>query len=108
MDDKTTVKDLKEKVGKFCDDRDWDRYHNAKDLAIGVITEASELLEQFRFKSEIEVEKMFANPEKRERICEELVDVFHTVLRFSQKYGVDLTSELHKKMKKNEKKYPLK
>ena len=58
MDDKTTIQDLKEKVKKFCEDRDWDKYHNAKDLAIGIITESSELLEKFRFKSEKEIEKL--------------------------------------------------
>ena len=108
MDEKTTLADLKRKVRKFCDDRNWDRYHNAKDLAIGIITEASELLVQFRFKSEKEVEQMFADAQKRESICEELADIFHTLLRFSQKYGIDLSTELRKKMEKNQKKYPLK
>ena len=107
MDHKTTLQDLKLKVQKFCDDRNWDRYHNAKDLAIGIITEASELLVQFRFKSEKEVEMLFKRPKTREAICDEVVDILHTVLRFSQKYGIDLTTELERKMKKNGKKYPL-
>ncbi len=107
MDHKTSVHDLKEKVRRFCDDRDWDRYHNSKDLAIGIITEASELLEHFRFKSNSESEELFKNPKTRQPICEELVDVLHTVLRFAQKYNIDLTTELGKKMKKNLKKYPV-
>ena len=49
---KTTIYDLKTRVKKFCDQRDWDQYHNAKDLAIGIITESAELLEHFRFNSE--------------------------------------------------------
>lgn len=101
-----TVHDLKENVRKFCDERNWDRYHNAKDLAIGIITEASELLVQFRFKSEKEVERLFKGAKSREAICEEVVDIFHTVLRFAQKFDIDLSSELDKKMKKNRKKYP--
>ena len=45
MDDKkTNIQELKEKVKKFSEDRDWDQFHNAKDLAIGIITESSELL----------------------------------------------------------------
>ena len=107
MDHQTTVQDLKAKVQKFCDARKWDRYHNAKDLAIGIITEASELLVQFRFKNEQEVEKLFKSPKSRAAICEELVDILHTVLRFSQKYGIDLTTELDRKMKKNGEKYPV-
>ena len=101
------MQDLKEKVRKFCDERNWDRYHNAKDLAIGIITEASELLVQFRFKSEKEVERLFKGSKTREAICDEVVDILHTLLRFAQKYGIDLSAELEKKMKKNVKKYPV-
>ncbi len=106
LDPNTTVKDLKNKVQKFCDDRHWDPFHNAKDLAIGIITEASELLVQFRFKSEAEVDALFKGPKSREAICDELSDILHTVLRFAQKYDIDLSKELDKKMIKNAKKYP--
>lgn len=47
----TTLQQLKDVVRQFCEDRDWDQFHNPKDLAIAVITEASELLEHFKFKS---------------------------------------------------------
>ena len=57
MDHETNIQALKEKVKLFCEERDWDQYHNAKDLAIGIITESSELLEHFRFKSEKEIEE---------------------------------------------------
>ena len=58
MDSETKINELKEKVKKFSEERDWNQYHNPKDLAIGIITEASELLEHFRFKSEKEAEVM--------------------------------------------------
>jgi hypothetical protein len=48
LDKKTTLADLKLLVKKFCTARDWDQFHGAKDLAIGAITEAAELLEHFR------------------------------------------------------------
>ena len=107
MDHKTNVNELKEKIKKFCDDRDWDKYHNAKDLAIGIITEASELLEHFRFKSEKEVEEMFKNSPKRQEICDEMADVFYFLLRLAQRYDIDLVTELDKKLKKNAEKYPV-
>ena len=59
MDSETTIHELKEKIKKFSMDREWQQYHNAKDLSIGVITESSELLEHFRFQSEKEIEAMF-------------------------------------------------
>ncbi|MDP2750554.1 MAG: nucleotide pyrophosphohydrolase [Nanoarchaeota archaeon] len=107
MDHKTNVKDLKDKVKKFCEDRDWDQYHNAKDLAIGIITESSELLEHFRFKSEKQVEEMMKDPKKRQEISDEMADVLYFLLRLSQKYDIDLTKALDEKMKKNNEKYPV-
>lgn len=107
MDGKTNIHELKEKIKKFCSDRDWDQYHNAKDLAIGIITESSELLEHFRFKSEKQVEEMFKDPKKREEISDEMADVLYFVIRLAERYDIDLTKALESKMEKNEKKYPV-
>ena len=107
MDDKTNIKQLKEMVKTFCEERDWDQYHNAKDLAIGIITESSELLEHFRFKSETEVDDLFKEKIKKEEISEELADVLFFILRFAEKYHIDLSDELKKKLDKNVQKYPI-
>ncbi|MGD0477528.1 MAG: nucleotide pyrophosphohydrolase [Nitrososphaerales archaeon] len=95
-------------VKKFSDDRDWDRYHNAKDLAIGIVTESSELLQWFRFKSDNEVELLMKSREMRRQVGEELADTIYFVLRLAQRYNFDLTAELRKKIKKNETRYPVK
>lgn len=105
MDKNTNLYELKEKIKMFCEERDWDQYHNAKDLAIGVITESSELLEHFRFKSEKEIENIF-NSEKKKEVSEEMADVLFFLLRLAQKYDIDLSDELNKKLEKNELKYP--
>jgi NTP pyrophosphatase (non-canonical NTP hydrolase) len=107
MDHKTNIHELKEKITKFCDERDWDKYHNAKDLAIGVITEASELLEHFRFKNEKETEEMLKDPEKRREISEEMSDVLYFILRLAERYDIDVATEFDKKMAKNAIKYPI-
>ena len=98
MDDKTNIAELKKQVKKFCEDRDWDQYHNPKDLAIGIVTESSELIEHFRFKSDKEIEEMFKSKAKKEEISEEMADIFYFLLRMAQKYDVDLASELTKKL----------
>jgi len=107
MDDKTNIKQLKELIKEFCEERNWDQYHNAKDLAIGIITESSELLEHFRFKSEKEVDNFFKNAFIKEEISEELVDVLFFILRFAERYHIDLSDELKKKLDKNVQKYPI-
>lgn len=102
-----TIHELKKIVQRFCEDRDWDQYHNAKDLAIGVSTEASELLEIFRFKSEKQVEDMFKNAKAREEISDEMADTLYFILRLAQKYDIDLSEALKQKIEKNSKKYPI-
>ena len=103
----TKIEALKEEVRVFCTERDWDKAHNPKDLAIGAVTEASELLEIFRFYSEKESLEMIKDKEMRTRIGEELADVLCFILRFSQLYELDLTTCLQDKLKKNAVKYPL-
>ncbi len=107
MNNETSLNQLIYSIKKFCEDRDWDQYHNPKDLAIGIITEASELLEKFRFKSNEEMKIMLETPEKRKAIGEELSDILYFVLRFAQKYNFDLAKEFDRKMIINERKYPI-
>ncbi|MGM5484057.1 MAG: nucleotide pyrophosphohydrolase [Nanobdellota archaeon] len=107
MDNKTSINELKEKVRIFCEDRDWDQFHNAKDLAIGISTEASELLEHFRFKSEKQVDEMFESDSKKPELTEEMADILYFLVRLAQRYDIDLTTELDNKIKKNNEKYPV-
>ena len=106
-DSNTTVEHLKQLVKKFCEDRDWDKYHSPKNLAIGIVTEASELLEIFRWKSEEDSYNLLKDPKKLEEIRHELADVFYFVLRFAQKFEIDLTNALIEKLKINEERYPI-
>ncbi len=93
MDRETTLQELKDLVQVFCEDRAWDPFHNPKDLAIGIITEAAELLELFRFKSKRESEAMLLEPETRNQVAQELSDILYFTLRIAQRYDFDLTTD---------------
>ena len=99
--------ELKRAVRGFCSERDWDQYHNAKDLSIGICTEASELLQHFRFKSESEVEQAMTNPQTRAKITDEITDVLFFLIRLSQRYEIDLSNALTAKLKTNAARYPI-
>ena len=73
-DKEVTLEELKNKVKEFCEKRDWDQFHNPKELAIGMSTEANELLQIFRFKSEKEM-KQLMNSEKITDVEDELADI---------------------------------
>jgi len=106
MDKKVTIEELKNKVKEFCENRDWDQFHNPKELAIGISTEANELLQTFRFKSEDDMKKLMSS-DKRVEVEEELADVLYFVLRFAQMNEIDLSSAVVNKIEKNNKKYPV-
>jgi NTP pyrophosphatase (non-canonical NTP hydrolase) len=94
-------------VRDFCTERDWDQFHSPKDLAIGISTEANELLDLFRFKSEADMQFIMSDPAKRELIGQELADVFFFLLRFAQMNDFDLGEELRHKLQLNGQKYPV-
>lgn len=102
-----SINELSSLVKTFCEDRDWDQFHGPKDLAIGVITEASELLEHFRFLSDEQALALLNNPQHKEDIEDELADVLFFLLRFSQRSEINLGQALVRKIGKSEKKYPV-
>lgn len=84
---------------KFRDDRDWNQFHNPKDLSIALSIEANELLEQFLWKSYEHADK--------EKVKEELADVFSFALLLAEKYDFDLEEIILTKIQQNAEKYPV-
>jgi len=84
---------------KFRNERDWEQFHNPKDLALAINVEAGELLELFLWKSASE-----ANVEK---IREELADVFAFAFMLAEKYNFDVKEIVLEKIRRNAEKYPI-
>jgi NTP pyrophosphatase (non-canonical NTP hydrolase) len=84
---------------KFRNDRDWEQFHNPKDLALAISIESAELLELFLWK----------NPEdaNSEKVKEELADVFSFAFLLAEKYGFDVKEIVLDKIKSNGEKYPI-
>jgi NTP pyrophosphatase (non-canonical NTP hydrolase) len=94
-----------EKIVKFVNERNWEKFHNPKDLAISLNLEAAEVLEHFQWKSPQEINDHVKN--NKDDISDELVDVLYWVLLMSHYLDVDLKKAFERKMKQNEKKYPV-
>ena len=94
-------------VRTFCEDRDWTQFHTPKEIAIGMVTEASELLELFRFQNNEQMNDMLNDSTAREHIGDELADQLFFLVRFADLYGFDLMTELERKIAKNNIKYPV-
>lgn len=107
MSNEIKLNELINYVQKFCEDRDWDQFHNQKELAIGISTESAELLQMFRFKDEAQMKTMMSDDKYLNKIKEEVADVLFFVLRFAQMNDIDLEVALLDKLEKNGKKYPI-
>ena len=106
-DHERKIQEVKDLIKKYCEDRDWDQFHGAKDLAIALSIETSELLEHFRFKSKEEVEELFKNLKKKEGIEDEMADILYFLFRLAQKYNIDLSEAFDRKMEYSAKNYPI-
>lgn len=87
------------KLIEFRNRRDWEQFHNPKDLALALSVEAGELLELFLWKKSEEADV--------EKIKEELADVFAYAFLLADKYNLDVKEIVLDKIKKNGKKYPV-
>lgn len=86
-------------IRKFRDDRDWAKFHDAKNLAICLNVEAAELLEVFLWKGPEEID--------RDRLKDELADVFYSAFLLADQHGLDVGRIVRDKLKKNAAKYPV-
>ena len=84
---------------KFNQERDWDQFHNGKDLAVAIAIEAGELLEAFLWKSPEDA--------KVEKIREELADVLNFAFQMADRYGLNIKEIMLAKIRKNAEKYPV-
>jgi NTP pyrophosphatase (non-canonical NTP hydrolase) len=100
-----SLDDLQKVIRKFCDDRNWDQFHNGKDLSISLSLEAAELLEHFQWKNEAEIEQHLAK--QKPAVASELADVFYWVLLIANKFDINLVEAFNAMMTKNELKYPV-
>jgi NTP pyrophosphatase (non-canonical NTP hydrolase) len=84
---------------KFRNERDWEQFHNPKDLALALSIESAELLESFLWKK--------AEDANAEKVKEELADIFSFAFLLAEKYGLDVKEIVLDKLKTNGEKYPV-
>jgi NTP pyrophosphatase (non-canonical NTP hydrolase) len=105
-DNTTTVAQLKERVREFVDERDWQRFHTPKNLAMSLAIEAAELMEHFQWISTEESARLARDERRLAAVGEELADVFCYGLAMASALGLDLSTTICQKMAKNAQKYP--
>ena len=100
------IKNIQKQLSDFADERDWDQFHNPKNLAMALSVESSELVEIFQWLTPEQAESIMSSSES-EHVKEELADVMIYLIRMADKLNVDLENAVTDKIVKNGKRYPV-
>ena len=100
-----SLQDLRARVNVFVNERDWAQFHTPKNLAMAMIVEAAELVEQFQW--DTPQESVELSTEKREAVSHELADTFVYLLRIAEVLNIDLIEAANQKITLNALKYPV-
>lgn len=97
--DMSDLEELRKAIVQFTQERDWDQFHNGKDLALALSIEASELNEAFLWKD--------ATMVNVEKVKEELADIVNYAILIADKYNLDIKQIVMDKLRHNAEKYPV-
>ena len=99
------IEDLKLKLRKFAEDRDWDQFHSPKNFSMAMIVECAELVEHFQWLTDEQSKNLPS--ETLEEVRLEMADIFIYLIRLADKLDVDLMKAAKDKMVLNSEKYPI-
>ncbi len=105
-DNVTTIGDLRQMVRTFGDARQWQKFHAPKNISMALAIEAAELMEHFQWLTVAESRQLSGDESRLADVGDELADVVCYALALANELGLDLTTTMRAKMRKNEAKYP--
>jgi len=108
MSDQTTSIDaLRQLVAQFVAERDWQKFHSPKNLAMALAIEAAELMEHFQWITPAASRTICQERDRKTAVAEEMADVLCYLLALADELDIDLDESLRQKMVKNAAKYPV-
>ena len=105
-DESTTLAQLRRLMADFVAERDWEIYHDAKNLSMAIAIEAAELMECFQWVRNEELAALTSDADVRAQITDEVADILCFVLALANVLELDLSTAVEQKMAKNAAKYP--
>lgn len=96
-----------QELRQFVAERDWEQFHDPKNLAMAVVSEAGELAAEYRWVSNADADKWSEKVENRERVALEAADVGIALAMFCDRIGIDLLDAMNRKIQINRTNYPV-
>jgi NTP pyrophosphatase (non-canonical NTP hydrolase) len=99
--------EIVERLRAFVAERDWAQFHDPKNLAMAVSSEAGELLAEYRWIANAEADAWSREPENKQRVAMEAADVGIGLLLLCDRVGIDLVGAMREKVETNSANYPV-
>jgi len=103
----SSIAELQDELRRFVRDRDWAQFHDPKNLAMALVSEAGELAAEYRWVSNADADRHSAVASARARVIAEIGDVGILLLLLCDRLGVDPLAAIEQKLRANKAKYPI-
>lgn len=102
-----SVQGLMRAVQEFAEIREWDRFHNPKNLAMALASEVGELVALLRWVRDEDSDEFAASSPKRDELRGEIGDIGICLLTLCARVDMDFAAAVTEKLTKNASKYPV-
>ena len=106
-DAQTTIDTLREEVRGFVEERDWERYHSPKNLAMSIAIEAAEIMEYFQWYSTEESRELVKDEEPHTMVADEVADVIIYCLALANQLDIDVSTAVRAKLESGRSRFPI-
>ncbi len=100
------IEELTTAIREFARERDWERFHTPKNLAMALSVEVAELVELFQWLTPEESETLVDTPDGRAAIEDEIADIAIYLLRLADVLGIDVAATTAAKIDRNASRFP--
>jgi NTP pyrophosphatase (non-canonical NTP hydrolase) len=101
------LQQIRDRLRQFTEERDWGQFHDPKNLAMAVVSEAGELAAELRWVAGAQSDEFVRTSPGRERVEQEVADVAIALLLFCDRAGIDLLEAVERKIEVNAERYPV-
>ncbi len=100
-----SLSNLNQRLKQFAIERDWEKFHDPKNLSMALIAEAAELVEHFQWLTPEQSNNL--SQDKHQEVAYEMADILIYLVRLSERLNIDLISAANEKMNINTKRFPV-
>jgi NTP pyrophosphatase (non-canonical NTP hydrolase) len=98
--------EMRDRLREFAADRDWERFHTPRNLALALCGEAGELAAELQWVADDQVAEHLRDPGAFRRVADEVADVAIYLVRFADVCGIDVVAAVRAKTDRNQIRFP--